>query len=183
MTTIEKFAQRIVGAVDSASLAILLSIGHQTRLFDSMADLQPSTSAQIADAAGLHERYVREWLGGMVAAEVIVFDPAASTYFLPPDHAAVLTRAAGPDNLACVAQFIAMLGEVEQKILGCFHNGGGLPYSDYPRFHQLMAEQADSGSTPNSSTSSCRSSTGWWKSCARAPTSPISVAAVVMPST
>ncbi len=142
MTTTEKFAQRIVGAVDSASLAILLSIGHQTRLFDSMAALQPSTSAQIADAAGLHERYVREWLGGMVAAEVIVFDPAASTYFLPPDHAAVLTRAAGPDNLASVAQFIAMLGEVEQKILGCFHNGGGLPYSDYPRFHQLMAEQS-----------------------------------------
>jgi SAM-dependent methyltransferase len=35
-----------------------------------------------------------------------------------------------------------MLGEVEQKIIGCFHNGGGLPYSDYPRFHKLMAEQS-----------------------------------------
>jgi hypothetical protein len=73
---------------------------------------------------------------------VIEFDPAASTYVLPPDRAAVLTRSAGPDNLARVAQFIAMLGEVEQKIIGCFHNGGGLPYSDYPRFHKLMAEQS-----------------------------------------
>jgi SAM-dependent methyltransferase len=107
-----------------------------------MAGLPPSTSAQIADAAGLNERYVREWLGGMVAAQVIDFDPAASTYVLPPDRAAVLTRPAGPDNLARVAQFIAMLGEVEQKIIGCFHNGGGLPYSDYPRFHKLMAEQS-----------------------------------------
>ena len=35
-----------------------------------------------------------------------------------------------------------MLGEVEQKIIGCFHNGGGLPYGDYPRFHKLMAEQS-----------------------------------------
>ncbi|MGZ6779778.1 MAG: class I SAM-dependent methyltransferase, partial [Mycobacterium sp.] len=91
---------------------------------------------------GLNERYVREWLGGMVAAEVVDFDPAASTYVLPPDHAAVLTRAAGPDNLACVAQFIPMLGEVEQRIIDCFVNGGGLPYSHYPRFHTLMAEQS-----------------------------------------
>ena len=142
MTTTEQFAERIVGAVDSASLAILLSIGHQTELFDTMAELPPSTSAEIADAAGLNERYVREWLGGMVAAQVIDFDPASSSYVLPRDRAVVLTRAAGPDNLARVAQFIAMLGEVEQKIIGCFHNGGGLPYSDYPRFHKLMAEQS-----------------------------------------
>jgi SAM-dependent methyltransferase len=138
----QEFAERIVGAVDSASLAILLSIGHQTRLFDTMAELPPATSAQIADAADLSERYVREWLGGLVAGRVIDFDAAASTYFLPRHHAAVLTRAAGPDNLARVAQFIPLLGEVEQKIVGCFHNGGGLPYSDYPRFHTLMAEES-----------------------------------------
>jgi SAM-dependent methyltransferase len=138
----QAFAERIVGAVDSASLAILLSIGHQTRLFDTMSELPPATGAQIADAAGLNERYVREWLGGMVAGRVIDVDAAASTYFLPRDHAAVLTRTAGPDNLARVAQFIPLLGEVEQKIVGCFRNGGGLPYSDYPRFHQLMAEQS-----------------------------------------
>jgi 2-polyprenyl-3-methyl-5-hydroxy-6-metoxy-1,4-benzoquinol methylase len=48
----------------------------------------------------------------------------------------------GPDNLARVAQFISQLGEVEQKIIGCFHRGGGLPYSEYPRFHTLMAEMS-----------------------------------------
>ncbi len=138
----QAFAERIVGAVDSASLALLLSIGHQTKLFDTMAELPPATSAQIADAAGLNERYVREWLGGMVAGRVVDFDAAASRYFLPRHHAAVLTRTAGPDNLARVAQFIPLLGEVEQKIIGCFHNGGGLPYSDYPRFHKLMAEES-----------------------------------------
>ena len=54
----------------------------------------------------------------------------------------MLTRAAGPDNLSRVAQFIPMLGEVEQKIIGCFHTGGGLSYSEYPRFHKLMAEES-----------------------------------------
>lgn len=141
MTT-EQFAEEIVGTIDSASTAILLSIGHQTGLFDTMAALEPATSAEIADAAGLNERYVREWLGGMAAAQVVDFDPATATYVLPGERAAVLTRNAGPDNLARVAQFIALLGEVEQKIIGCFHNGGGLPYSEFPRFHKLMAEQS-----------------------------------------
>jgi SAM-dependent methyltransferase len=140
--TTEEFADRMVGAIDSASLAILLSIGHQTKLFDTLAELPPATSAQIADAAGLNERYVREWLGGVVANRVVDYDPATQKYSLPQDRAAVLTRAAGPDNLSRVAQFISLLGEVEQKIIGCFHAGGGLPYSDYPRFHKLMAEES-----------------------------------------
>jgi SAM-dependent methyltransferase len=31
---------------------------------------------------------------------------------------------------------------VEQKVIGCFRTGGGLAYSEYPRFHTLMAEQS-----------------------------------------
>jgi SAM-dependent methyltransferase len=138
--SVEQFAQRMLGAIDGASVAILVSVGHQTGLFDAMAKLPPATSTRIADAAGLNERYVREWLGGMVVGRVIEYDASAHTYSLPPHHAAVLTRAAGPDNLGPLAQFIPLLGEVEQKIIGCFRNGGGLPYSDYPRFHALMAE-------------------------------------------
>ena len=140
--TAEEFAERMVGAIDSASLAILLSIGHQTKLFDTMAELPPATSVQIADAAGLNERYVREWLGGVVTCRVVDYDPASQTYSLPRHRAAVLTRAAGPDNLALVSQFIPMLGEVEQKIITRFRAGGGLSYSEYPRFHKLMAEQS-----------------------------------------
>jgi SAM-dependent methyltransferase len=139
----EQFAERLVGAIDSASLAILLSIGHQTRLFDTLAGLPPATSQQIADAAGLNERYVREWLGGVAAGRVVDYDPATQTYSLPAHRAAALTRTAGPDNLARVAQFVPLLGEVEQKVIGCFRAGGGLSYSEYPRFHALMAE--DSG--------------------------------------
>jgi SAM-dependent methyltransferase len=140
--TTEEFAGRLVGTIDAASVALLLSIGHQTKLFDTLAELPPATSMHIADAAGLNERYVREWLGGVVAAQIVDYDPAAQTYSLPVRRAAVLTRAAGPDNLARVAQFIPLLAEVEQKVIGCFHNGGGLSYSEYPRFHTLMAEES-----------------------------------------
>jgi 2-polyprenyl-3-methyl-5-hydroxy-6-metoxy-1,4-benzoquinol methylase len=140
--TTEEFAGRMVAAIDGASLTILLSIGHQTGLFDTMAGLPPATSARIAEAAGLNERYVREWLAGMTTGHVVDFDAATATYSLPAHRAAALTRAAGPDNLALVALFVPQLGEVEQKIVGCFREGGGLPYGEFPRFHTLMAEMS-----------------------------------------
>jgi 2-polyprenyl-3-methyl-5-hydroxy-6-metoxy-1,4-benzoquinol methylase len=132
----------MIAAIDGASLALLVSIGHQTGLLDTMAGLPPSTSTQIAEAAGLNERYVREWLGGMTTGHVVDYDADAGTYSLPAHRAGLLTRAAGPDNLALVALFLPLLSEVEQKVIGCFREGGGLPYSEFPRFHTLMAEMS-----------------------------------------
>jgi 2-polyprenyl-3-methyl-5-hydroxy-6-metoxy-1,4-benzoquinol methylase len=140
--TAEEFSERMVAALDSASLAILMSIGHQTGLLDAMAALPPATSTQIAEAAGLNERYVREWLGGMTTGHIVDYDANTATYSLPAHRAGVLTRAAGSENLALVAQFIPLLSEVEQKVIGCFRAGGGLPYSEFPRFHRLMAEMS-----------------------------------------
>ena len=142
LETTEEFTERITGAIDGASLALLLSIGHQTGLLDTMAGLASATSAQIAEAAGLNERYVREWLAGMTTGRIVEYDPEAATYSLPAQRASVLTRNAGPDNLALVAMLFPLLAEVEQKIIGCFRAGGGLPYSEFPRFHALMAEQS-----------------------------------------
>jgi len=140
--TTEDFSQRMVATLDNASLALLISLGHQTGLLDTMAGLPPATSPRIAEAAGLNERYVREWLGGMTTGHIVDYDAEDGTYSLPAHRARVLTRAAGPNNLAVVAQFLPLLGEVEQKILGCFRTGGGLPYSEFPRFHTLMAEES-----------------------------------------
>jgi 2-polyprenyl-3-methyl-5-hydroxy-6-metoxy-1,4-benzoquinol methylase len=140
--TADEFTARMAAAIDGASLTILLSIGHQTGLLDTMAGLPPATSMQIAEAAGLNERYVREWLAGMTTGHVVDYDAATGSYSLPAHRAAVLTRAAGPDNLALVALFVPQLGVVEQKIIGCFREGGGLPYSEFPRFHTLMAEMS-----------------------------------------
>lgn len=138
----KQFGQRIAAAIDGASVTMLLSIGHRTGLFDTMAGLPPATSAEIAQAAGLQERYVREWLGGLVAGCVIDYDPAASTYVLPGHRVAVLTRAGGTRNLASVAMSLPSVGAVEDRIIECFRDGGGVPYSAYHGFTIRQAEQS-----------------------------------------
>ncbi len=141
-TKVQAFAERMVGVLNDASLALMASVGHRTGLFDVMADLPPSTSEEIASAANLDERYVREWLGAMVVGGVVAYDPTPANYRLPAEHAACLTRSAGPDNLAGVAQLIALLGNVEDGIVESFKNGGGVPYSAYARFLEFKAEDS-----------------------------------------
>ncbi|MEM7581419.1 MAG: class I SAM-dependent methyltransferase [Mastigocoleus sp.] len=141
----EAFAQKVLGVLNNGAIALMTSIGHRTGLFDAMADLPPSTTREIANAASLNERYVREWLGAMVTGGFVEYDSQEKKYFLPLEHSVFLTRAASPDNMAAFGQYISVLGSVEDEIVECFHRGGGVPYSSYKRFHSVMAE--DSGQT------------------------------------
>jgi 2-polyprenyl-3-methyl-5-hydroxy-6-metoxy-1,4-benzoquinol methylase len=145
----DEFANRLLTILNQSSLCLMISIGHRTGLFDTMSHLEPSTSAEIASKAGLNERYVREWLGAMVTGRVVDLDPSTNKFSLPPEHAAALTRAAGSNNMSVFAQYIGMMGGVEDDIVECFYKGGGVPYSKFPRFHAVMAE--DSGQSVLSS--------------------------------
>ena len=144
----QKFSERLLDTLNKAAVALMTSIGHQTGLFDTMASLPPATSERIARAADLNERYVREWLGAMATGGIIEYDPAAKTWFLPGEHAAFLTRAASPNNLAVPMQFIPLLGAVEAEILQAFRHGGGVPYPSHLRFHEVKAGENDSTMSP-----------------------------------
>lgn len=135
------FSEKMLDMINGAALAVMTSVGHRTRLFDVMAKLAPSTSAEIARAADLNERYVREWLGAMVTGRIVEYDAANGTYALPPEHAAFLTRGATL-NLAVSAQFVPLLASVESQIVECFRRGGGVPYEAFDRFHEMMAEES-----------------------------------------
>ena len=137
------FLQRMQTIWNASGLSLMLSVGHQTSLFDTLAGLPPSTSDQIATAAGLQERYVREWLGALVTGQIIEYNPDTTTYFLPPEYARWLTRSAGLNNLAQECQFLSLLNEVEAEVVACFRSGGGVPYARFPRFQRLQAETSD----------------------------------------
>jgi ubiquinone/menaquinone biosynthesis C-methylase UbiE len=145
----QAFADRLLTTLNDGALCLMISIGHRTGLFDAMRSSAPATSADIAAKAGLNERYVREWLGAMVTGSIVDVDAATNRFSLPPEHSAFLTRAAGADNIGVFSQYIALLGGVEDDIVECFKKGGGVPYTRFPRFHEVMAE--DSGQSVLSS--------------------------------
>src|SRR4029453_5872571 len=93
----EQFGERTFQIVNDAALALMMSIGHRTKLFDTMAHFPASSAGAIGKAGGFNERYVREWLGAMVTGGIVEFDAATEAYRLPPEHAACLTRASSPN--------------------------------------------------------------------------------------
>ena len=139
---VDRFGDRLLAMLNESALALMFSIGHRTGLFDLLAGLPPLTSTAIAERAGLQERYVREWLNALTVGKVLVHDVEGGTYQLPAEHAALLTRAAAPDNLAAFMQYIPLLGAVEDRIIEAFRQGGGVPYSAYPRFQEVMADES-----------------------------------------
>jgi len=143
--SIDQFADQLIGMLNQGAMSLMVSIGHRTGLFDTMAELPASTIDEITSHSGLHRRYVQEWLAAMVSGAIVNFDPIEGRYQLPDSHAALLTRAASPDNIAVFAQYISVLGQVEDRIIDCFRMGGGVGYEHFPRFHEVMAE--DSGQT------------------------------------
>lgn len=135
------YAGRITRTLNNGFIALMISVGHRLGLFDVLATMPPSTSEQLASAAGLTERYVREWLAAMTSAHILDYDERAATYFLHVEYAAVLSRCAGTNNLAPVAELLSLLASTEDLVVEGFRNGGGVLPETYERLNGLMASE------------------------------------------
>ena len=122
----EAFEARLFDVLNGGALALMASIGRRTRLFDAMADAPPATARQLADAARLDPHYVEAWLAVMVSGGVVLPVPG-DRYRLPSEHAAHLTRDAGPDDLTLYCEALAHLSRLEDDLVACFHSGAVLP--------------------------------------------------------
>lgn len=138
---VQQATGRLIGILNDSSIALLVVVGHQTGLFETLSALPAASCRLIADASGLNERYVREWLGGMTSAGFVDYQPDSGTYLLRPEFVPVVTGA-GTENLARTLQYVPLMGEVAPKIVHAFRTGGGTSYEDYPRFHHIMASES-----------------------------------------
>lgn len=139
---VNEVAMRLLTTINEAGLALMISLGHRTGLFDAMLSAPSVRSDQLAASAKLNERYVREWLGAMVTADVVLYDPQDQTYTLDPAYAMVLPKSADA-NMSAMFQFVPVLAGVETELVNVFKHGGGVPYESFERFHEVMAEESD----------------------------------------
>lgn len=136
------FSNYLIDVINKSSLSIMLSIGHRTKLFDVLSVLSPSTVEEIASKSKLNARYIKEWLGAMVTGKIIEYDSFTNKFWLSKEKAQYLTRENNIYNFSASMQWIPILSQVEDEIVECFVKGGGVPYSKYNRFHEVMAEES-----------------------------------------
>jgi SAM-dependent methyltransferase len=96
----------------------------------------PLTSAELASAAGVRERYAREWLEQQAMAGILEpQDPGASDaerrYVLPAGHDEVLLDEGSLNHMAPIAQLLVACALPIHAVLDAFRTGEGVPYADY----------------------------------------------------
>lgn len=134
---VRQFAQKMLATYTGAVITQLIDIGYQTGLFEA-SKAGPATSEALSQRAGLHERYVREWLGAMTTNGFYDYDPDSEQYSLPEEHAALLTGDSSR-NLSPMGRIIDHLGGHVPTLIECFRQGGGIPYAAYrPEFTHCL---------------------------------------------
>lgn len=128
---VEAFLGQLIGDWKGLFASIMTVLGDRLGLFRALSSSGPATSAQLAEATGCHERYVREWGNGLVAAGYLQHDAAARTYALTPEAALVLADESTPMGLSGAYENLgAMLRELD-AVSDAFRRGGGVPIGQF----------------------------------------------------
>ena len=123
---VEAFIGQVVTDLGAAFSGVLVNVGRKLGLYTAMADLGPCTSVALADATGVRERYVREWLANQAAGGYVAYNGKTQTYALPPAQAMVLALDQSPIFMAAAFEVAASFWLDEDKIVEAFRSGEGL---------------------------------------------------------
>src|SRR5690349_21634812 len=142
---VEKFVERLVNDVGTALRGALCYIGDKLRIFQAMATTGPVTVEELARHTGLNPRYLREWLGAMVTASYVEYNPETGRYLLPPEHAAPLADESFPYFVGGFLEMIVPAVTVAPKVAEAFRTGKGVDQNDYSA---EMFESIERGTAP-----------------------------------
>lgn len=104
----------------------LVRIGTGLGLYQTMLARGPMTSTALAEAAGVEERYVQEWLAHHAASNYVTYDRRTKSFSMSPEQAAVLADKDSPVYLADAFEAAAAYSEDTPKVQAAFKNGGGV---------------------------------------------------------
>jgi SAM-dependent methyltransferase len=128
---VHEFVGKVLTDTSGLTTTILAALGDRLGLFKALATRGPATSAELAKAASINERYAREWLGGMASAGYVRYDPATRRFALPPDHVPVLAQEGGPMYFGGIHQMLLGSFGVLDQLTTAFMEGGGVPQPAY----------------------------------------------------
>jgi 2-polyprenyl-3-methyl-5-hydroxy-6-metoxy-1,4-benzoquinol methylase len=129
---VERLFEATLGAMDVLSVYL----GDRLGLYRALAERGALKSGDLAEAAGIHERYAREWLEQQAASGILEVDEAAAgaqerRYSLPPGHEEALLDETSLNYIAPVGKFVAACAKPLDAVLRAFRSGDGVPFADY----------------------------------------------------
>lgn len=109
-------------------------LGVRLGLFDALAGRGPLNATELAEATGLDEWYLREWLQAEMIAGLVHGDgddPSTARFALCEGVRETLVEETSPAYLGGLPYAAAAVGQVLPALVDAFRTGSGVPYSIY----------------------------------------------------
>ncbi len=138
--TAEDRRDDLAGRLMAAALGALdmqaVYLGDRLGLYLALAEEGAATPAELADRAGIHPRYAREWLehqavGAILDVDDVAAAPEARRYSLPEGHAAVLIEPESPWLVGPISRFLVGSASTMPALLDAYRTGQGVDWADY----------------------------------------------------
>jgi 2-polyprenyl-3-methyl-5-hydroxy-6-metoxy-1,4-benzoquinol methylase len=124
------FLGQVLNDLGGAFSLGLVRIGTALGLYRTLQAQGPMSPVELAEATGLHERYVREWLSHHAASNYVSYDPESGRFELPPEQAAVFADEDSPVYMADAFDCAAAYVENQPKVQAAFTTGSGVGWGN-----------------------------------------------------
>ena len=128
---LEAFVGKMLGDMGAAVSGALVVLGDRLGLYKALASRGPCSSGELASAAGVSERYVREWLSAQAAADYVTYDPATRRFGMTPEQAMVFADEESPAFMAGGFEVLSAIWRDEPKIREAFQSGAGVGWHEH----------------------------------------------------
>lgn len=130
MDKLHHFVGQMLGDLGGAASVALVHIGDQLGLYKTLHVEGPMTVEELASAAGVNQRYLREWLSHQAASHYLSYDPATQKFSLPPEQAMVFAIEDSPVYLNGAFETMAAILGNQELVKPAFTTGHGVAWGD-----------------------------------------------------
>jgi ubiquinone/menaquinone biosynthesis C-methylase UbiE len=128
---LEQILGKVIADLGGTALAALAIIGDRLGLYKTLAEIGPTTSAELAQATGTNERMVREWLAAQAASGYVTYDGETKQFRMTEEQRLVLADTESPFYMGGGFYSAAATVHDEPKLAEAFRTGKGIGWGDH----------------------------------------------------
>ena len=132
---VEALVGRLLASFTGGAELLTVELGRRAGLYQALAEHGPLTSAGLAAATGVGERYAREWLEQQAAAGFLDLVAGSTaydrSYALPAEHVPVLLQPTHPAHFGAGGQLLQAVAAAVPAVAAAQQDGGGVTYEAF----------------------------------------------------
>jgi hypothetical protein len=129
-TKLNQLVGQMLADLGGAASVAMVRMGDALDLYKTLHDQGSMTCEELASAANVNPRYLREWLAHQTASNYLSYDSATQRFTLPPEQAMLFAIEDSPVTMLGAFDGVAAWTEGQPKVQAAFRHSGGVAWGD-----------------------------------------------------